>query len=110
MALERFLIPSFAAAALTLCLNNTASAADMPIKAPRMPVAVGYNWTGFYIGANGGYGWGTSSWRDDPALGATDLGSHAIRGGMLGGQVGYNAQFSNWVLGIEADLDWASIK
>ena len=38
-----------------------ALAADLPVKAPPMPPAPVWNWTGFYIGVNGGYSWGRSS-------------------------------------------------
>ena len=40
---------------------GTAMAADMPVKAPMSPItAPVYNWTGFYVGAVGTYGWGDS--------------------------------------------------
>lgn len=110
MIRQRSIFAIFAVAGLSFGLGSFASAADMPIKAPRMPVAISYNWTGFYIGGNGGYGWGTSAWTDDPALGASDLGSHRTSGGILGGQIGYNWQRSAFVLGVEADIDWASLK
>jgi outer membrane immunogenic protein len=110
MRIKRFALTAVSAGVFSVASGLVAFAADMPLKAPRQPVATYYNWTGFYIGANAGYGWGTSAWRDDPNLGATDLGSHAIRGGMIGGQIGYNLQVSNWVVGIEGDLDWSNIK
>jgi opacity protein-like surface antigen len=80
---------------------------------PPAPVA---NWNGFYLGANGGWGWtdvsaaivpfGNASIAD---FGAVDLGSNA-RGGVFGGQLGYSWQFSpNWVLGFEGDFDGAGI-
>ena len=66
---------------------------------------VGYNWTGFYLGINGGYAWGRSHWSgfgnsSDP------------RGGMVGGTAGYNwqAMGSPWVFGLEGDIDWTNIK
>ena len=69
---------------------NPAAAADLAArpyaKAPIAPAAV-YNWTGFYLGANAGYGWGRSDER------ATAFGTRAnvdISGGLAGGQVGYN--------------------
>src|SRR4029078_3970774 len=63
--------------ALIASATVTAVAADlpraMPAKAPAF-VPVGYNWTGFYVGINGGYGWGSSNWggfvgRGDPSRG-----------------------------------------
>lgn len=98
----------FAALALGLV---TASAADLAVKAPPMPVApVYYNWTGFYIGGNVGGAWSSS-----------DVASYTINGGSVtlpasphqtlngvlgGGQIGYNWQKGNFVLGVEADGAW----
>lgn len=84
-----------------------ASAADLAArhytKAPSMVAAV-YDWTGFYIGANGGGGWGRD--RISQAAGAINVDPS---GGFAGGQVGYNWQRGAWVLGVEADGDWADI-
>ncbi len=88
-------------------LTGTAAAADLP---PRMapqpyykaPVAVPvYNWTGFYIGINGGGGFGRSAW--------DSTGSFNTSGGLVGGTVGYNYQFGQAVVGVEGDIDWADI-
>src|ERR1700719_1568889 len=80
-----------------------ASAADMSRTVYKAPPPVYYapiyNWNGFYIGADGGYGWGTSNWS---ALGS----NFDVKGGLFGGQVGYNWQFGQFVYGVEADLDW----
>ncbi|MDE2378446.1 outer membrane beta-barrel protein [Bradyrhizobium sp.] len=86
-----------------------ASAADMApryTKAPPPVPAVVYNWTGFYIGVNGGGGWGRQRWQYAGA--AVDT-NHDISGGLAGGQVGYNWQAGAWVFGLEADGDWADI-
>jgi outer membrane immunogenic protein len=91
-----------------LAIAGQAAAADMgrpamPTKAPYYaPV---YNWTGFYLGINGGYGWGKSDW--------TAFGADADpSGGMVGGTIGYNWQAlgSPWVFGLEGDIDWSGIK
>ena len=63
-----------------------------------------YDWNGFYLGINGGYNFGQSSW-SDPAAGA-DSGKFSTKGGLLGGQVGYNWQVGKTVLGVESDIDW----
>jgi len=90
---------------------STASAADMPVKARyNAPAAApAYNWTGFYLGLNGGYGWGQTTGNFLPTY---ITGNHDISGGLVGGQVGFNYQLpaSPLVLGIEADWDWADIK
>lgn len=78
---------------------------QMPARAPAAYVPVGYNWTGFYLGVNGGYAWGRSHW---DSFGG---GSHP-QGGMVGGTAGYNwqAMGSPWVFGLEGDIDWTNIK
>jgi outer membrane immunogenic protein len=77
-----------------------AFAADMPAKAPAAQL---FNWTGFYVGANAGGLWGTT---DQPE---PDVFMN-LRGGMAGGTAGYNWQAGNWVLGLEGDFDWLSMK
>ena len=90
----------------------SAQAADLPpapsYKAP-MAVQQVYNWTGFYVGVNGGWGWGTQ----DPLNIITnrfDSLSQSISGGVVGGTIGAQIQQGHVVLGLEADLDWANIK
>jgi outer membrane immunogenic protein len=94
-----------------IAFAQIASAADLPRKAPSYtpppPVAL-YNWTGFYLGINGGYGWGNTT--GNPfGLGGENL---DINGALFGGQIGFNYQLpaSPLVLGIEADWDWTGIK
>jgi outer membrane immunogenic protein len=96
-----------------------AAAADLPVKAPMMPaVAAAYNWTGCYIGGNVGGKWVRTSGSVD--VGATTApGALGAPGSVLfpsdsastligGGQVGCNYQpaGSNWVFGVEGDVDW----
>jgi outer membrane immunogenic protein len=106
---------AFATAAVTLLLTGAASAADLAArpytKAPVLPVAV-YNWTGFYIGANGGGGWADKDWDIFNLGGAAVVpafreGSHTASGATVGGQIGYRWQASNWVFGLEAQGNWA---
>ncbi len=78
-----------------------AAAADLPRQAPayKAPAYVAsFNWTGFYLGLHGGYSWG----------GSRDI---ELRGGFIGGQLGYNWQGagSPWVLGVEVDSAWADL-
>jgi outer membrane immunogenic protein len=84
-----------------------ASAADLPRSMPYKSPAYApvYNWTGFYLGINGGGAWGDSDWN---ALAF----SNSPSGGMIGGTAGYNWQGagSPWVFGIEGDIDWTGIK
>jgi len=100
----------FAIAVVCLAASTLAvRAADMPAPAAPVPYVGGpWNWTGFYVGVNGGYGWGRSSW-SDPIAG-TDSGGFSTNGALFGGQIGYNWQTGNIVLGIESDADWTNIQ
>lgn len=98
---------SIALAATTALVAGPALAADLGRPAPRMdaraPAAVveqGFNWSGFYIGAQGGYGWGRTNFNflDDDSTGDFD-----ISGGLLGGTIGVNWQMGSMVLGLEGD-------
>jgi outer membrane immunogenic protein len=102
------------ATAATLLLTGAASAADLAArpytKAPAPMVSV-YNWTGFYIGVNGGGGWADKDWdiynNGGVAFAGIREGSHTASGATVGGQVGYRWQASNWVFGLEAQGNWA---
>jgi outer membrane immunogenic protein len=88
-----------------VALSGAAAAADLPVApAPyyKAPVyAPAYNWSGFYLGINGGGGWGRSTW--------TTTGPFDTSGGLVGGTIGYNYQMNQVVLGVEGDIDWANI-
>jgi outer membrane immunogenic protein len=89
-------------AVLVALAGGSAAAADLPVKAP--PMVAGFDWTGPYIGANGGYSWGRSEtdYRIESSLVPT---SQNLNGWLGGGQAGYNWQVDrHWVFGIEADL------
>lgn len=79
-------------------------------KAPPMIAAV-YDWSGFYIGANGGWGSSHNSWTNTAVGGVLFAplgeGSHDASGGTVGGQIGYRFQSGNWVFGLEAQGNWA---
>jgi outer membrane immunogenic protein len=100
------------AAAYLAITCASALAADLPMQQPytSAPVAAAiYNWTGVYVGVNGGYGWGTQ----DPLIlfsNAFDRSSFNINGGLFGGTVGAQIQQGYVVLGLEGDFDWADIK
>jgi len=89
-----------------------ASAADMAVKArPPAPVVVPiYDWTGFYIGANGGWGQSRNCWDFVDVAGVVFAdGCRERSGGLVGGQLGYRWQASQWVFGLEAQGDWADL-
>jgi outer membrane immunogenic protein len=95
----------FAVAALVTA--QCAAAADLSVaplyKAPPPPATPAYDWSGFYLGINGGGGWGHSYW-DANATGIN------TSGGVAGGTAGYNWQIGSAVLGLESDIDWANLK
>jgi len=114
---------AIAASALSL-LAGSAFAADLPTRKgpPVAPIYVppAFSWTGFYVGANAGYGWRNNDRNNDNFLpiGAVTVGGAFFpvsngggSGGFLGGvQAGYNYQFNpgaGFVVGVEADIDWA---
>jgi outer membrane immunogenic protein len=113
------------AAASTIALTQMASAADLPRKAPvYVPPPPVADWSGVYVGLEGGYGWGHQNF--DPAI--DPFGTAAIayawervdlfptidsvrqHGWLFGGFAGVQKQWGSWVLGIEADFDGADIK
>jgi outer membrane immunogenic protein len=80
---------------------SAAAAADVLPPAPAAPpvyrpppASPAYNWSGFYVGAMGGYGWS---------------GSNSFSGGFAGGTIGGNAQFNNVVVGGELEGAWSNI-
>lgn len=99
-----------------LMAGGAAQAADLSTKmVTKAPVAAPvFSWTGFYIGAQAGYGWGQNDFSNsyDPlnptTMSAADA-EFSTDGWMLGGQIGYNYQINNIVLGVEADAAWSDI-
>lgn len=111
----RFLKPAIAIWAVSFPVH-VCSAADAPAKSPlfsSQPAALsGMNWTGFYVGINGGYGWGdaVTATIQDPLKGKSFSSSSAQPAGFVGGgQIGYNWQSGFWVFGFEADLQYADL-
>jgi outer membrane immunogenic protein len=81
-------------------------------KAPVM-IPAAYDWSGFYLGLNGGWGSSHKCWDRNTGLGGTFAaadGCHDATGGVAGGQVGYRWQSGTWVFGVEAQGDWANLR
>jgi outer membrane immunogenic protein len=91
-------------------IASQASAADLAArpytKAPPMIAAV-YDWSGFYIGINGGGGSAHNCWDLVVPAGIIPEGCHNATGGTVGGQIGYRWQATNWVFGLEGQGNWA---
>lgn len=96
------------AAAALLAASIAPALAQAPPPPPMAPMMTGVNWSGFYLGANGGGSWGDSSHSFSPA--GTSTGNFTVRGPFGGGTVGFNWQLNpSWVLGVEGDLDGSGI-
>jgi outer membrane immunogenic protein len=88
-----------------------AIAADLPVKAPIAPPRPVLSWTGCYIGANAGGGWGIKDYNDPLAAPPENiLGVHRVSGGLGGGQVGCDYQFGRWVVGLQGAGESSSLK
>jgi outer membrane immunogenic protein len=112
---KALLLASVASAALLFAgsanfSGSNANAADLALKAPP-PMMPAFSWTGCYVGVHGGFAWAhndvhETTFTTGPAF------SHGLdsSGGLFGGQVGCNYQFSGtWVLGIQGDIAGADI-
>jgi outer membrane immunogenic protein len=123
------LMKKIAIAAATFAALACADVLSVAQAAPPTPSSA---WTGCYVGVNGGYGWnnGSSSYNDTNTIGdpinflpsavgffgfltpisyiPTPSGTGGS-GGLVGGTGGCNYQIRQWVVGFEADMDWAHI-
>jgi outer membrane immunogenic protein len=126
--MHRLLI-AFIAGLSAIAFMRTAPAADLPLKAPIESPA--YNWTGFYVGLNGGFGWGRNN-ADFTGDGQNNAGNDLISrvfdgplnfsqktrsqtinsdGAFGGAQFGYNWQVAGvWVAGLEADIQASGLR
>ncbi|WP_315742277.1 MULTISPECIES: outer membrane protein [unclassified Bradyrhizobium] len=112
--MKKFLLG--AVSLIALGLVTPASAADLAArpytKAPPLAAPLPPTWAGFYIGVQGGGGWGRSK---ETFFGAPNTAifvgtqSYNTSGGFVGGVAGYNWQFGNYLIGIEGDYHWSDI-
>lgn len=98
------------AGAVALLAATPAFAADLPQteplqKAPAYVPSPLYDWSGVYVGINGGYAFGNSSWGN-----SVNSGNFNVNGGVAGGTLGLNVQSGEFVYGLEGDMDWADIR
>ena len=110
--MKKFLLATVGLAVLGMAAP--ASAADLAArpytKAPPPVVAPIYDWTGFYIGANGGWGSAHNCWSAGPVGGVLVAdGCSNQSGGLFGGQLGYRWQTNQFVFGVEGQGDWANL-
>jgi len=112
--MKKFLLGTVALVAFAAPAAAADLAARPYTKAPPMIAAI-YDWSGFYIGANGGWGssrkcWDLNNFVGIPVAPALNEGCHDASGGTAGGQIGYRWQSSAWVFGLEAQGNWADFK
>jgi outer membrane immunogenic protein len=103
--MKRAVLSCISLSAIALSATFAAAADLAPGYAPiaRTPAYYSpyYNWTGFYLGINGGGGWGRSQW--------DGVDTFDVSGGLIGGTIGYSWQFNHLVIGAEGDIDWSDI-
>ncbi|HEY2754132.1 MAG TPA: outer membrane beta-barrel protein [Pseudolabrys sp.] len=124
MSLNRMVAAALAAVGV-VGLSNAALGADMPIKMSTKALTnISYNWTGFYLGVQGGYGWDKGSTTHSPIDpffadfftppfldGEIPATSSLTSKGFLGGiEGGYNHQYGQAVFGLEADFSYSGIR
>ena len=105
----RYKIAGLAAAAIMFGGVQTASAADMAVKArPVAPPIAMYNWTGIYIGVSGGWAHQDFDWAFNPAIPAAPNQSFSLsrNSGVLDMHAGLQYQFDQWLLGVEFAYNW----
>jgi outer membrane immunogenic protein len=105
--------------ATSLLIAGSALAADLPTRksAPSFDAPAPFSWTGFYVGVNAGASFSANRFATDPTgpnIIASAANAAAVNGTgnsnstnfTGGGQIGYNQQFSNLVVGIEGDVEY----
>jgi outer membrane immunogenic protein len=92
-----------------LGVTTATYAADMPAKAPVAPAV--YNWSGCYLGGEGGWGAGQSEQVSaaGATIGQTITGGFDMNGAIAGFTFGCNLQYNNVVFGVEDDVFWTDM-
>jgi outer membrane immunogenic protein len=102
------LLPFVSGSAMAADMRPAPAPAPVYSKAPMMAPA--FSWTGFYIGGDGGYGSATSSGTLANSVGGFPVPySYNVNGPIAGGFVGGNYQMGTFVVGAEADWQWANL-
>jgi outer membrane immunogenic protein len=107
------------AAIAALLIGGPAFAADMAVKAALPAPAPAYSWTGWHVGVTAGYGFGSA----DPSLAFNNAELTVVdsffapapstlhpHGFIGGGEIGYDYQSGNYLLGLETDLSYADVR
>ncbi|MBN8963628.1 MAG: porin family protein [Rhizobiales bacterium] len=109
--MKKILLASVAVVAMSAPSFAADLAARPYTKAPAPVVTPATNWSGFYAGVMGGYGWSNSVSASVPGVGGGTVNTDALKGGFGGGTIGYNWQApgSQFVWGLEVDAAGGSI-
>lgn len=106
--------PVLVALVVSLASVGAAAAADVAVPAAPAPsppasyypVLAPVNWGGLYLGVNGGYAFGRSTW----TVPGASTGAFTTNGGLVGGTLGFNYAISGGLMvGVEGDLDWSAL-
>ena len=102
------LLLAVSALALSVASASAADLAARPYtKAPALPAA--YDWSGFYIGVNGGYGWAHDCFANLNIFAGVSDGCHGSNGGLAGAQLGWRTQTGSLVWGVDFQGGWADL-
>lgn len=108
--MKKFLLGTVGLIALGMAPASAADLAARPYtKAPPM-ISPMYDWSGFYIGVNGGWGNQRNCFTSVAPFTLGAEGCHDTDGGVAGGQIGYRWQSAAWVFGLEAQGNWADLR
>ena len=108
--MKKFLLGTVALIAFAAPAAAADLAARPYTKAPPVPIPVMYDWSGFYLGINGGWGSSHKCWDSVAPFLIGAEGCHDATGGTIGGQIGYRWQTGTWVFGLEGQGNWADFK
>jgi outer membrane immunogenic protein len=109
--MKRILLTTVSLGALAFAAP--ALAADLPAYTKAPPIAAPtYDWSGYYVGVFGGYGYGNHNLNNatGPAGSANFTTNYSSEGALGGVEAGYNFQSGNIVFGVEGDYSWSDIK
>src|SRR4051794_15011315 len=104
--MRKIILSILASTAAIAAVASAAQAADLPSRrapAPFIAAVPIFTWTGFYVGVNAGYGWNVNDNNNyyDSSLGFYGNNSDSDGGFVGGGQIGYNYQIGQFVIGVE---------
>jgi outer membrane immunogenic protein len=107
--MKRILLTTVSIAVLGMAAP--ALGADLPMYS-KAPVAPSYDWSGFFVGGFGGYGYGNHNINNATgSLGLADYtANYASQGGVAGGEFGYDTYvYKDILVGVKAEGFWSGM-